>query len=314
MKRSMLIGLLVLLIAIPAFAHGTSLTTPGSHSAYPSSLGYGTMTADTGEPEVIVTGAAMFLVAAMYYQENPFGGMFDVDRTPLDLVYNCITFLLGGTAGRVACIGNFAPYVSGLQTQNNYPYDINFMLNLEDNLNGRNSNLPPDHPYNCNFEFVQITRDTPLVSGGVINYDLLMIGEQWSVGRLHTRAEFIDYINRGGKVIVGGSSALNPIGETLTFLPKLNIKMRPHYIEYFPLPATDPGHPIARNIDTSEWGINDEILAILTDFDDDPGEQYYTKIFSNEGGPDGPTTVVLGGTNWGITKDSWGAIKAGMGQ
>lgn len=308
----LLTTLLIVFTASSAFGYA-GLSALGAAGDTTPTLSGGPAPTDSGEAEVVVTGASMFLVGAFYCHNNGLGDPFTVEREGLDLVYNCMTYLLGSTAGNIACIGEFYPTsISGLQLEHSNPLvNQNYMEFLEENLNGTNPGLPPDHPYDCSFSFVQITNDDPLTNGGSANYDMLMIGEQWECvepnNYLHTRLEMINFVDAGGKIIIAGSSEIDPVaGQDMVFLPKDEINMHRQLIDHFPLPASDPGHPIARGINEGEWGIASEVTCYLRNYDTD----YYAKIFSDEGGPDGYTTLLLGGTNYGLEPTSWGALKA----
>jgi hypothetical protein len=307
--------LLLLLVALPALANVSVFTDARNPIA--EQMGYHPTDWEY-VPEVVICGARMFLAAAQYNHTDLNGYDFYANDQALRLVYNCMTYLLDPegqsiTSGTIGCMGDFG-LPNGLQegTEAYPPWDIDFMQYVEDNLAS----------VGCTFDLVHITNSDPLVDAGQPLYDIVMIGEEWEIERLHTRTEYSNYVSLGGKIIIAGTwnTVPDPGGMQLVFLPKNNIRIKRYYAFEFLLPAEDPGHPIARNIVNPHWWydiyepfsmiINPHNFDRCTDYD----EEYYTKIFANPPGPpDTPATVVLGG-EWkempAVTETSWGIIKA----
>ncbi|MBD3372454.1 MAG: hypothetical protein GF403_07045 [Candidatus Coatesbacteria bacterium] len=313
MKRTSVIWLFILSGSVLAFTGaGTSALSNGDCQSSPV-LGIEQAPLGADDAEIIVTGASMFIPAAMYAHSTNDGDPYTANREGLDLVYNCMNYLIG-TSGNVACMGEFDPSsISGLQTDfpGYEPLNQNFMEFVEENLNGDNPDLPGDHPYHCSYEFTQIDNSDPLINGGQPNYDLLMIGEQWTADYLFTRSEIINYLLCGGKIILGSSSELDPVaGDQLTFLPKSQIFMKRQLIDGLPLPPCDPSHPIADNIDDGQWGIQSEVVNVIFNYD----LSYYHPVFANYSAlGDGEAYLVVGGEQTSaVTETSWGAIKEGL--
>jgi len=313
--RRMLLTLLVVLTFSPALANISVFSdTQNPLAAQSESRPAGWVYV----PEVIFCGARMFLAAAQYSHTDLWGYDFYANDQALRLVYNCMTYLLDPdaqsvTSGTIGCMGEFG-IPNGLQE--GYPpfppWDIDFMQYLEDNLSG----------VGCTFDLVHITGNDPLVDAGQPLYDIVMIGDEWVENRLHTRSEYSTYVGLGGKLILAGTwnDVPDPSGMQLAFLPKNTIWIKRFSVFEFLLPAEDPSHPIAKNINNPAWWyatyellgmvINPHNFNKIVDYD----EEYYTKIFSNPPGyPDSPTTLVLGG-QWieedSVTETSWGSIKA----
>jgi hypothetical protein len=309
-RRSLL---LVLCLVVPLWAAGglcVNATTPPHTEQAPPQPSWGK------EDDVVITGSTMFIAAAWYCHSTVSGTPYTSNREGLDLVFNSMFYLIGNT-GSVACMGDFGQYsLSGLQTGFYLEdYDQNYMEFVEENLNGTNPNLPGNHPYHCSYDMTQISKDDPLVLNNEPLYDLLMIGEEWKIEEgenyLHTRQEITSFIAAGGKVIIAGSTKVDPItGTRLSFLPKDQVWMFASVLGTFPLPPADPGHPIAAGIDEEEWGVQSEVYSVIRDYDED----YYYKVFSNSSFLDGNSTVlVVGGDEWsGVQPTSWGALKAGL--
>ncbi|MCK4594389.1 hypothetical protein KAU45_07790 [bacterium] len=272
-------------------------------------------------PEVIVTGALMFLAGAHTNHVDTNGYDYYANDQGLKLVYNCMTYLLDRdwSDEPIGCIGDFGKW-SGLQTGYDAmpDWDQNYMQFLESNLNNEG----------CNFTLEQISNSDPLIGDGEILYDIVMIGDRWNFNVLHSRAEYSAYVSLGGKIIIAGTwdPIPDPAGGQLDFLPKNRIWMKRDLYTEFLLPATDPSHPIAENIINPQWWyrnyelwdgtpwegpVNPEIYNRIFKYDD----EYYTKIFADPPGfPDTPSTLVLGG-QWkeipnAVHEMSWGAIKA----
>jgi hypothetical protein len=313
--RRMLLALLVVLILSPALANVSVFSDTQNPLAAqmgnrPAGLVY--------VPEVVVCGARMFLAAAQYDHTDLYGFDFYANDQALRLVYNCMTYLLDPddqqvTSGTIGCMGDFEN-PNGLQEGYDSfpPWDIDFMQYLEDNLTG----------VGCTFDLVHITKYDPLVADGEILYDIVMVGDEWIENRLHTRSDYSTYIGLGGKLILAGTwnEVPDPSGLQLEFLPKNSIWLKQFSVMEFLLPAVDPSHPIAKNINNPSWWydvyymlgmiINPHIFDKIINYD----EEYYTKIFAEPVGyPDSPSTLVLGG-QWvegeNVTEKSWGAIKA----
>jgi hypothetical protein len=312
--RKMLLTLLVLLILSPALANVSVFSDTQNPLAaqmenHPAGSFY--------VPEVVVCGARMFLAAAMYNHTDLWGNDFYANDQALRLVYNCMTYLLDPddqqvTSGTIGCQGNFE-IPNGLQEGYSGfpPLDIDFMQYLEENLNS----------VGCNFDLVHIDKNDPLVADGEPLYDIVMVGEEWIENRLHSRSEYSAYVGLGGKLIFAGTwnDVPDPSGMQLTFLPKNSIWIKQFPIMEFLLPAAEPAHPIAKNINNPAWWYapyeplgyiwNPHIYDKIFNYD----EEYYTKIFAEPVGyPDSPTTLALGG-QWvidAVTETSWGAIKA----
>jgi len=180
------------------------------------------------------------------------------------------------------------------------------MAFVEGNLNGLGNS----------YSLTQIDNATALNVGSTLNYDLLMIGENWDAGflsghnnYLHSRAEFNSYLSNGGKVIIAGTKEIPGTGNSyLTFLPKDEISMQKIYgggLDEFPLPAADPNHPMAVGIDDEEWNYTGEVISLINYIDT---EEYY-KVFPTWSGQ---CYLVVGGDNIGgaVEETTWGQIKA----
>ncbi|MBD3399413.1 MAG: hypothetical protein GF399_03675 [Candidatus Coatesbacteria bacterium] len=317
MKRTVALLLVLALGSLVFAAAGISI-----HSTNPpaGSGNLGLEPQPLMDPQVIVTGSTMFLGAAWYYHYNndddgdddyQDGEIYPANSEPLELVYNCMNYLIG-ESGSVACMGEFSPYsLSGLQTDYYIPrYDQNYMEFLEENLNGTNPNMPSP-PFSCSYDFVQVTNSDPLTGGGTPYYDLLMIGEEWALyptNFLHERAELTAYVAAGGRIIIAGSTKSDPVtGQQLIFLPKDQIWM---YASTGPfnLPPVRPGHPVAQGIDREEWDIQNEIYAHVDNWD----QQYYVVVFEDD---DGYPTLLVGDLDaQDVAPTSWGALKASVSQ
>jgi len=315
--RKMLLTLLVLLTLSPAIANVSVFSDTQNPLA-----------AQTGNrpagwvyvPEVVICGARMFFAASMYNHTDLIGNDFYANDQALRLVYNCMTYLLDPedqqvTSGTIGCMGDF-DIPNGLQREYHPfpPWDIDFMEYLEENLTG----------VGCSFDLVHIDNTDPLVEDGEPLYDIVMVGDEWVPNRLHSRSEYSAYVGLGGKLIIAGTwnEVPDPAGRQLDFLPKNSIWIKRFSVMEFLLPAVDPSHPIAKNINNSAWWydvyatlgfiINPHIFDKIYNYD----EEYYTKIFAEPAGyPDSPSTLVLGG-QWvwedepAVTETSWGVIKA----
>ncbi|MCX7022149.1 MAG: hypothetical protein NTW26_07760 [bacterium] len=74
--------------------------------------------------------------------------------------------------------------------------------------------------------------------------------EEWFASQIHTRSEYSTYVGLGGKLILAGTwdEVPDPSGIQLEFLPKNSIWIKQFSVMEFLLPAEDPSHPIAKNM------------------------------------------------------------------
>ncbi|MCD4733099.1 hypothetical protein K8R78_02550 [bacterium] len=316
--RKLTITLMVLLPVVSMATLTTSLVNP-LVGDYPPIMGnFAPLDGIYGEiPFIIATGSTMFTGAAWYGNldgnSNPYPG----NDLPLKLVEHCINYLLSDgnydgindpvTTANIGCIGDFdGDELSGLQTHfdgTDTQFNQNYMAFVEGNLNSLGNS----------YTLTQIDNSTALNVGSTLNYDLLMIGENWDAGflsghnnYLHSRAEFNSYLTNGGKVIIAGTKEISGTGNNyLVFLPKDEISMQRIFggLDEFPLPPVDPSHPITFGIDSEEWDYTAEVISRINYIDT---EEYY-KVFPVWSGQ---CYLVVGAEFWAIEEATWGQIKA----
>ncbi len=316
--RKLAIVLMILLPVVLMAASSSVLVSTQVGEAPPIMGSFAPLDGIYGElPKIIVTGSTMFEGAAWYNHSDNNSVPYPANDQPLKLVEHCINYLLSDgeydgytnpvTTANIACIGDFdGDMLSGLQTHydgSGAEHDQNYMEFVEENLNALGNS----------YTLTQIDNSTPLTTGMNLNYDMLMIGEHWDAGfvaghinYLHSRGEFNDFLNYGGKVIIAGTHEISGTDSSyLTFLPKDEISLRKIFgaLDEFPLPAADPNHPITVGINNEDWGYVGEVISEITYIDT---EEYY-KVFPVWSGQ---CYLVIGGDDFSVETVTWGQIKA----